>query len=109
VLTERILERVPGFSELASLASAHHERLDGRGYPRGLTAPELTMPMRVLAVADTYDALTSDRPYRPAFGRERALAIMRAEAPQRLDHQVLAALELLLDERQDVRIDVTVG
>ena len=52
VLTERILERVPGFSELAPLASAHHERLDGSGYPHGLTAGELTMPMRVLAVAD---------------------------------------------------------
>ena len=54
--TAQILERVPGFERLAALASAHHERLDGGGYPRGLTADELDLPMRVLAVADVYEA-----------------------------------------------------
>ena len=54
VLTERILERVPGFSELALLASAHHERLDGSGYPHGLTAGELTMPMAGSSPSPTY-------------------------------------------------------
>ena len=93
VLTERILERVPGFSELALLASAHHERLDGSGYPHGLTAGELTMPMRVLAVADVYEALTAERPYRPAWSSERALEIMRLDVPQRLDHDAFDALE----------------
>jgi len=97
LLTERILERVPGLSQLAPLASAHHERLDGSGYPRGLTAAELTMAMRVLAVADTYEALTSKRPYRPANGIDRALEIMRTEVPHRLDPDALAALEMHLD------------
>ena len=64
VVTRQILERVPGFRQLAPVAAAHHERLDGRGYPDGLTAGELTMPMRLLAVADVYEALTSERPYR---------------------------------------------
>ena len=97
VVTERILARVPGFSELAPLAGAHHERLDGGGYPRGLTAAQLTMAMRVLAVADTYEALTSERPYRNAYEAERALAIIRAEVPQRLDPDAFAALETLLN------------
>ncbi len=109
VWTERILERVPGFSELAPLASAHHERLDGSGYPRGLTAAELTMATRVLAVADTYEALTSERPYRPAYKTDRAIAIMRAEAPQRLDPNALAALETLLDRETSAQLAVSRG
>jgi HD-GYP domain-containing protein (c-di-GMP phosphodiesterase class II) len=92
VLTERILDRVPGFSDLAPLAGAHHERLDGQGYPRGLTAGQLTMPMRVLAVADVYEALTAERPYRAARTRAQALALMNDEVPRRLDREAFAAL-----------------
>jgi HD-GYP domain-containing protein (c-di-GMP phosphodiesterase class II) len=93
VITRRILERVPGFNELAPLASAHHERLDGSGYPHGWTAEELTQPMRVLAVADVYEALTADRPYRPAWSSEDALAIIRLDVPRRLDHDAFDALD----------------
>jgi HD-GYP domain-containing protein (c-di-GMP phosphodiesterase class II) len=93
LLTQRILERVPVFSELAPLASAHHERLDGSGYPHGLTAVDLTIPMRVLAVADVYEALTAERPYRLACSAQRALEIMRPDVPQRLDQTVFEALE----------------
>jgi HD-GYP domain-containing protein (c-di-GMP phosphodiesterase class II) len=100
LMTRRILERVPGFSELAPVASAHHERLDGRGYPCGLSADELTMPMRVLAVADVFEALTSERPYRQPCSPDRALEIMRSEVPQRLDRDAFAALEMLLKDHR---------
>ncbi len=93
VVTHQILERVPGFSELAPVASAHHERLDGSGYPRGLSASELTIPMRVLAVADVYEALTAERPYRAAWSSDRALEIIRLDVPQRLDQDSFAALK----------------
>ena len=74
-ITQLMLERVPGLREVAALAGAHHERFDGSGYPHGWAAAELTMPMRALAVADVYDALTSARPYRPArSSRPRARA-----------------------------------
>ena len=63
LVTARILERIPGFAHLAPLAAAHHERLDGSGYPYGLRAEDLTTPMRVLAVADVFEAMTSARPY----------------------------------------------
>jgi HD-GYP domain-containing protein (c-di-GMP phosphodiesterase class II) len=96
VLTERILARVPGCEHLASVASAHHERLDGGGYPRALAGSQLTMPMRLLAVADVYEALTSDRPYRPALSSEEALKIMRADVPTRLDGEAFTALKRLL-------------
>ena len=96
LVTERILERVPCFRPLVPLAGSHHERLDGNGYPRGLSASELTLPMRMLAVADVYEALTSDRPYRRARSSDEALAIMRSEVPEQLDREAFAALERLL-------------
>jgi putative nucleotidyltransferase with HDIG domain len=98
LVTERILARVPGCEHLAPVAGSHHERLDGGGYPRGRRAPELTMPMRVLAIADVYEALTSDRPYRRAHTSDEALGVMRREVPQRLDPAAFAALELLLGD-----------
>ena len=96
VFTHRILERVPGFRDLAPLASTHHERLDGGGYPHGLTADELTLPMRVLAIADVYEALTSERPYRPARGSDEALAVIREDVPRRLDPDAFGTLVALL-------------
>ena len=96
LVTAQILERVPGFSRLAPTASAHHERLDGGGYPRGLTGHDLDTPMRVLAVADVYEAVTSERPYRAAMSSEEALAILLAEVPARLDVDAVTTLAGLL-------------
>lgn len=92
-LTRGILERVPGFSDLSEIAGAHHERLDGGGYPFGWGGDELSPPMRILAVSDVYEALTAARPYRAAFDAARALEIIRADVPRRLDADAFAALE----------------
>jgi len=75
-----ILAAVPVFADLADDAAAHHERLDGRGYHRGLTGEALSMPARVLAVADVADALRSDRPYRAGLPAERVAAMLREDA-----------------------------
>jgi len=99
LLAEHILGRMASLQTLAAVASAHHERLDGSGYPRGLAGQELTMPMRVLAVADVYEALVSDRPYRAAYPADTALDVMRPDVPRRLDPDAFAALEALLDDR----------
>jgi HD-GYP domain-containing protein (c-di-GMP phosphodiesterase class II) len=96
--TERIVSRVPGFEHLAGLAAAHHERLDGSGYPRALHADDLTLPMRLLAVADVYEALTSERPYRRALSSADALAVVRSDVPARLDPDAFSALERLLGD-----------
>jgi HD-GYP domain-containing protein (c-di-GMP phosphodiesterase class II) len=98
IVTERILSRVPGCEHLAPLAAAHHERLDGSGYPRGLDESGLTLRMRVLAVADVYEALTSQRPYRRALNSDDALAVIRSDVPERLDFEVYSALEVLVSE-----------
>jgi putative nucleotidyltransferase with HDIG domain len=94
VHTLRILERAPCFAELADLAANHHEKLDGSGYPRGLRADELDLPMRVLAVADVYEALTADRPYRGPLPVQEALEIIDRDIPGRLDAEVRSALEV---------------
>jgi putative nucleotidyltransferase with HDIG domain len=107
LVTAQILERVPGFRPLADLASAHHERLDGQGYPRGLTADALTLPMRVLAVADVYEAVTSERPYRRAMSSEQALALLRADAGVRLDAAVVVALGDLVQQRAPVDVGLS--
>ena len=65
---------------LLSLIRGHHERLDGRGYPDGLQAEQIPVPLRCLTVADVFDALTSDRSYRKAMTVDAALALMRKEA-----------------------------
>jgi putative nucleotidyltransferase with HDIG domain len=94
--TLRILERAPCFAELADLAANHHEKLDGSGYPRSLRADHLDLPMRILAVADIYEALTADRPYRAPLPLEEALAIIDRDVPHRLDTDVRHALEIHL-------------
>ncbi len=93
VHTLRILGRAPCFAELADLAANHHEKLDGSGYPRSLQADDLDLPMRVLAVADIYEALTADRPYRPPLPPEEALGIIGRDVPDKLDRDALDGLE----------------
>lgn len=90
--TQRILEHVGGFRRLARVAGAHHERLDGRGYHRGLRAESLSTEARVLAVADIYEALTSARPYRPALPDEVALRLMEKDRGTGLCPEALDAL-----------------
>ena len=77
--TLRILERVACFRPLAAMAAAHHERLDGSGYHLGLAAFDLSRSARILAVADVFEALTADRPYREAMPIEKALGIVRGD------------------------------
>ena len=65
--TESILSRIGAFAELARVAAAHHERLDGGGYPRGLAADQITLETRIITTADIFDALSAERPYRAAM------------------------------------------
>lgn len=74
-----------GDPELTAMVRHHHERLDGSGYPDGLGASEIPLGARIIAVADTFDAITSTRPYRPARSDREALEILEEEAGVRLD------------------------
>ena len=76
----QILERVPVFGEFAFDASAHHERMDGRGYYRNLRGDQLSLCARILATADKFDALSADRPYRAGMTLERVCRILSEDA-----------------------------
>jgi HD-GYP domain-containing protein (c-di-GMP phosphodiesterase class II) len=78
-LTDKMLARVVALSASREIAARHHERLDGSGYPRGLTAASLTLTDRILAAADVYHAMTEPRPHRPALDAETAAKALRAE------------------------------
>lgn len=90
--TLQILKRVPAFKSFSSDAAAHHERLDGSGYWRNLAGEQLSLPARILSVADVFDALRAKRPYRDALPLEKVFAIMREESPRALDLPCLEAL-----------------
>lgn len=90
-----VLRRVPAFERIAELSSAHHERLDGRGYWQGRDASVLCLATRCLTAADVFDALTADRPYRKAMSTEEALTIMRRDEGTAFDPRCLEALAAL--------------
>ncbi len=92
-LTVRILSRVDVLKPLALDAGAHHERLDGRGYHLGLSAEQLGWMPRILAVADVYEALTAQRPYRGPLAPGEVLALMRRDAGTAFCPQAFAGLE----------------
>ncbi|MDP6717728.1 MAG: HD domain-containing protein, partial [Pirellulaceae bacterium] len=79
----------PMLETAQDIALHHHERWDGRGYPHGLAAMEITESSRIVAIVDVYDALTHDRVYRPALPEEKALAMMRADRGRHFDPHLL--------------------
>ncbi len=91
-MTHRILAPIPTFARVAELAASHHERLDGTGYFRGLSADGLAIGARIVAVADVYEALTADRPYRPGMARGQALQLIGTMSGDHLAEEVVAVL-----------------
>ncbi|MGA2452564.1 MAG: HD domain-containing phosphohydrolase [Solirubrobacteraceae bacterium] len=89
----------PVLQMAAVIAESHHERWDGAGYPAGLTGEAIPFVGRVVAVADVFDALTSDRPYKPAWPVERALAEIQDGAGSQFDPEVVAAFLAIQRER----------
>jgi HD-GYP domain-containing protein (c-di-GMP phosphodiesterase class II) len=89
-----------GDPELTAMVRHHHERLDGSGYPDQLTGAEIPLGARIIAVADTFDAITSTRPYRPARTHNEALEILDEEAGVRLDPVGVSAFRNCYSERR---------
>ena len=94
--SEMILSRIAAFADLALIGGAHHEKLDGSGYPRGLKGDQISFETRIVATADVFDALTADRPYRAAMPVDKALAILWEGAGRHHDETCIAALERAL-------------
>jgi HD-GYP domain-containing protein (c-di-GMP phosphodiesterase class II) len=94
-----IVGRAPSLRDALTVIRQHHERFDGRGYPDGLAGEEISLAARIVAVADVWDALTSDRAYRPAWPPDRALAHLAADRGAHFDPRCLDAFLALMAER----------
>src|SRR5258707_1984413 len=97
----KLLNELGGFSaSVRQLVRDHHERLDGAGYPRGLTAAEIDLDTRILTVCDVYDALISKRVYRAAWAHDEAMALLHRETGSAFDPKCVAALEQVVAAEQ---------
>ena len=94
---EIIIKEIPDLAEVIEAIRTHHERWDGRGYPQGLKGENIPLTGRILAVADTYSAMTSDRPYRKALTRQQARAELERVSGTQLDPQIVRVLLTILD------------
>ncbi|GAA5785286.1 HD-GYP domain-containing protein [Chitiniphilus shinanonensis] len=94
--TEQILGRIGPLEALARVAAAHHERLDGAGYPRGLAGDEIELETRIITVADIFDAISAERPYHPPATVAHTLALMELGIGSAIDPQCFAALRRVL-------------
>ncbi len=91
-----------GDPQLTAIVRHHHERLDGNGYPDGIGAAEIPLGARIIAVADTFDAITSTRPYRPPRSHKQAIDILSNESGTQLDATVVAAFMACYTARRPV-------
>jgi putative nucleotidyltransferase with HDIG domain len=96
VIGERILSKVEDYSRIAMIVRHHHERVDGHGYPDGLRKEEIPLLSRIIAVADAYNAMTSDRPYRDAMPSRVARLRLAQAVESQFDTSVVAAFEAIL-------------
>jgi putative nucleotidyltransferase with HDIG domain len=112
---ERILAKVDNYAEIARIVRHHHERVDGLGYPDGLIGDEIHIAARIIAVADAYNAMTSDRPYRDAMPSRVARLRLAQAVESQFDTSVVAAFEAVLaggteayrsGQREDFTIEV---
>ncbi len=101
--TWEILQRVGAFSSFARTAALHHEKLDGSGYPWGVKGEDLDLSARILCVADMYEALTANRPYRAGLGRETALKIIREGSGK---HVCGVAAEALTEATRHLKVSL---
>ena len=104
----RILEPIPAYTEVIPIVLQHHEWLDGTGYPDGLAGKAISLGGRIFAVADVFDALSSDRPYRAGLDRRRVIELITQGAGRQFDPKVVQAfLEVMAREETASQGDAT--
>ncbi len=104
--TYYILNTVPSLREFANIARYHHERWDGRGYPKGLKGEKIPLESRILAIADAIDAMTSTRPYRKALSFEKAKEELLYNAGKQFDPKIISVILPYIDELKSIKTQV---
>lgn len=89
LFTNNILEKIEGFNHIANITLLHHERYDGSGYPLGLKGNSIPIESQILSIADTFDAMTTDRPYRKALNLEKALQLLSDESGRQFNPEIV--------------------
>jgi HD-GYP domain-containing protein (c-di-GMP phosphodiesterase class II) len=96
----RILEPINAYADIVNLVLQHHERFDGKGYPDGLSGEDILLGARILAVADVFDALISDRPYRDGMELARVLEIIEQEKGKQFDPRVVQVFLEIIEKKK---------
>lgn len=104
-----MLSRIPALARFAPYVHHHHERWDGKGYPDGLKGENIPLYSRIIAVADTYDGLTTDRPYKKAIGQDEAVRVLESSAGSQLDPHLVKVFLQALSEMPSLRRPVQTG
>ena len=100
VIGEAIVKPIRSLSKVVELVRCHHERFDGSGYPAGLKGDQLPLGARILSVADTYDSMVTDRPYRKRLSAEQARAELKRSAGTQHDPVAVEAFLRVLDRKE---------
>lgn len=98
IKTEHILSKISPLMQFARLAAAHHEKLDGGGYPRGISGDNICLMTRIITTADIFDAITAERPYRAAIPIPKTLEIMQQSLGSAIDENCFSALQRAIDK-----------
>jgi putative nucleotidyltransferase with HDIG domain len=101
-LGARILGPIRAYKRLIPIVEQHHERYDGKGYPFGKCGEQIHLSARIMALADTFDAMVSERPYRPGLSQEQAIRIIREEAGRQFDPRVVEAFNQVISRQKGV-------
>jgi putative nucleotidyltransferase with HDIG domain len=102
----RLVRRINGYGPVAEIILAHHERIDGRGYPRGLTGEQIPLLSRMISIADTYDVMTARDSYRDPVSQAEAVAELRRVSGAQLDGELVEAF-IRIVERSDLQFQHT--
>jgi len=99
---DKILSPIEAFRNIIPIVRQHHERWDGKGYPDGLAGEAIVLEARILAIADVYDAMASDRPYRKGMGLAKVLSIIESEAGRQFDPSVVTVFLEMMKEKAEL-------
>lgn len=100
MIGEGVVKRIDFLKSITGVIRSHHEHFDGRGYPDGKKGDEIPLGARILAVADAYDAMTSDRPYRSALSHEEAICRLQDDSDRQFDEKVVQAFLAVIRRKE---------